>query len=407
MQEHQTDNAQADDPFVHHYQQDSQDGMTMAVHDTQKRSRWERYAFPLFLCALCLLILLDVISSLLLTPTVIVTIVPVSKTVALTQSIDGASIYTRVLTPKTTSQSQTTPATGHKHQAAAAAHGSLTFYNGEFVSLSIHAGTIVTSAGGVQVTTDQNVIIPAGSPPYYGRVSVAAHAAHTGSKGNIAARAIDQACCYSSVWAVNVAAFSGGQNTGDFSVVTSSDIQTVAASLDMQLSQLEQADMMSQLMPNEALATPACPPTTRSNHQVGEIATQVTVTVSEQCHGVAYDTNALHESAVQLLSAEAAKQYGSRYNLIGGIQINILGVTITNQQRGSVTLQVSMSGVWAYQINAQQIKTLIAGQSQQEASRTLLAQPGIRDVSIVGITVNQQIPNDLSHIQLLIRYSAS
>ena len=377
----------------------------MIEHDKQKRSRWERLAFPLFLLALCLLLLLDGILAHVLTPTVNVTIVPDSKTVALTQSITGASINARVLSPNPSSQSQTAPATGHKHQVAAAAHGFLTFYNGEFTPLFIRSGMTMTSAGGVQVATDQGVTIPAGAPPFYGHVTVAAHAMQVGSKGNIGAYAIDQACCYSAVLAVNFAAFSGGLDTRDYNVVTKNDIQKLETSLRTQLFQLEQVNLMSQLMLNEALVMPACTSTTRSNHRVEDEATQVTVTVSKPCPGIAYDVNALREKAVQLLSAKAARDPGNRYNLVGSTQTSILSTTITNQKRVSITFQVSMTGVWAYQIDQQQIKALIAGKIQQEASKTLLAQPGIHNVIIAGITSNEQVPDDLNHIHLFVRYS--
>ena len=377
----------------------------MIEHDKQKRSRWERLAFPLFLCALGLFLVLDGVLAQVLTQSVNVTIVPNSKTIALTQSITGASINARVLTPNPSSQSQTAPATGHKHQVAAAARGFLTFYNGQFTRLFIGAGMTLTSAGGMQVATDQSITIPAGAPPYYGRVTVAAHAIRVGSKGNIGAYTINQTCCYSAVLAVNFAAFSGGLDTRDYKVVTKNDIQKLETSLRTQLFQLEQVDLMNRLMSGEALVMPTCTPTTRSNHKVGDEATQVTVMVSEPCPGVAYDTNALREKAIQLLTAKAARDLGNRYNLIGNIQTSILHTTITNKKQVSIMLQVSMKGVWAYQIDQQQIKALIAGKVQQEASKTLLAQPGIRNAIIGGITSNEQLPDDLNHIHLFVRYS--
>ena len=379
----------------------------MAQHDStpQKRSRLERYGFLLFLGALALLVLLDALSSLLLTPTVTVTIVPITKAIGLTQSINGTSINAHILSPKPVSQSQTIKASGRIHQAAAAAHGFLTFYNGEFASLAIHAGTVLTSEGGVQIATDQSVIVPAGSPPLYGHVTVAAHAMHAGSTGNIRSYAIYQQCCYSAMLALNAAAFTGGQDKRDYTIVNKSDVQTLVKSLSAQLFQVQQVTMMSQLAPGEALTAVACTPTTHSNPQVGNEATQVTVTVTEQCRGIAYDTNALNNSVAQLLSAKAAQELGSHYSLLGSIQTSIQHVTIDHPKRGDIIFQVLMSGTWAYQINTQQIKTVIVGATQQAATHRLLAQPGIQHATVGGITGNQQVPDDQSHIQLLIRYS--
>src|SRR5207248_10256245 len=141
-------------------------------------------------------------------PIATVTIIPKSQQVTL----NGTLQLGRVLPPLTISQSQTTATTGKGHQPAERASGYITFYNGQFQSITIAAGTILTGSSGVQVITDQDAIIPAGNPPCYGQVSVSAHVIIPGSKGNISAYDINQACCATSVLAKNINAFYGGQD---------------------------------------------------------------------------------------------------------------------------------------------------------------------------------------------------
>src|SRR5215471_3510229 len=81
-----------------------------------------------------------------------ITILPKSQTVSMT----GTLQLGRVLLPLTISQSQTTTTTGKGHQSAKAATGTVTFYNGQFQSIFLAAGTIITGASGVQILTDQD-----------------------------------------------------------------------------------------------------------------------------------------------------------------------------------------------------------------------------------------------------------
>ena len=64
------------------------------------------------------------------------------------------------LKPVSFSQTKTVPATGHGHQDAEAAIGTITFYNGSSTSRDILKGTQLTGNDGVNVVTDYSVIIP-------------------------------------------------------------------------------------------------------------------------------------------------------------------------------------------------------------------------------------------------------
>ena len=78
--------------------------------------------------------------------------------------------------------------TGHGHQDARAATGTVTFYNGLFTQQFVASGTVYTGQDGVAIVTTQDATIPPGSPGTgYGTVTIAAQAVTAGTSGNIQA----------------------------------------------------------------------------------------------------------------------------------------------------------------------------------------------------------------------------
>ena len=218
------------------------------------------------------------------------TIIPKSQHVTLSGTVQ----FGRVVNPITISQSQTTKATGIGHQNAQAARGYISLYNGQFQTVFIPAGMILTSASEVQIITDQDVTIPAGNPPRYGQAMVSAHAVNPGLHGNIPAYDINQACCALSVLAKNIGAFSGGQDARTYPTVTQDDIHKLSTVLKTTLAKSIQGAYQEQLRPEEQLFAFACTTHIISDHQAGEAATEVTVTASETCSGVIYNREELN-----------------------------------------------------------------------------------------------------------------
>ncbi len=93
----------------------------------------------------------------LLTPTATITMLPVARTITLTAAI---RVHARQVPALTLMQSIEVPATGIQHQAARRARGSITWYNGQFASLTIPAGTMLIGTNGVRVITDQAAMLP-------------------------------------------------------------------------------------------------------------------------------------------------------------------------------------------------------------------------------------------------------
>ena len=339
----------------------------------------------------------------LFSPSATITIIPASRNLSITTSIQ---VHGRELPALTLSQSQTTQATGKQHQNATQAHGTITLYNGQFFRQTIAAGTIFTGADGVRVITDQPASIPAGNPPSYGQVSVTAHAIRTGAQGNIQAYDINQACCTTSVLAKNTEPFTGGAEARDFTIVTREDIQRIATSLTATLTASEQAALQAQLTPGEGLSASPCSSVLYSDHQIGDEAQQVTVTVSHTCTAVVYNTATLEDNATQLLAQAATQQLGTAYRLIGAMQVHIQHLIRIDQRQGLATIAVRVDAAYVYHLSQSEthhLAILIAGKNKQQAQHILLAEPGIQGVAIQAANTTT-LPTDPMRMKFLIFY---
>ena len=328
----------------------------------------------------------------------IIIIIPKAQQLALT----GTLQLGRVVPPITLRQSQTVPATGHGHQQATQATGFLTFYNGLLSRQTIAAGTILMGRDGVQIITDQAAIIPPANPPSEGQATVPAHALNPGASGNIAAYDIHTACCLLSVVARNTQAFRGGQDERAFRTVTQADIDRPAASLKTAVVQGMQGAFQEQLQSSEALQMLPCSPTTTADHVAGEEAEAVTVTVSLTCRGIAYNQEVLQAQGTHLLQTQASQKLGAGYSLQGDVHVRVTRATVTAPR---VFCSFSSSGTFVYALNPQseqQIKALVRGSSVHTALQLLARLPGIAHASIAGIEENEQVPEDVTHIHLVI-----
>ena len=356
---------------------------------------------------LCLVFLAGPLFLQALTPSATVTLIPVEKTVSLTTAIQ---VHVRALAPLTLMQATTAPATGKRHQDAMRAAGTITFYNGLLSGQTIAAGTVLTGSDGVEIVMDQTAHIPAGTPPVYGQTTVSAHAVLAGEQGNIPAYDVNTACCAPSVVAKNTSAFTSGSNARDFPVATRTDINTAATSLLVTLSRSEDAALLAQLHPGEELILPACTPHVSSNHKAGEEATQVTITVSETCTGIAYDAHTLFANATQLLTSQATVLLGAGYALIGAIQAAIVPGTVPTPHQGVSSVFVQITGTWAYQITpAMQnaMMRLVAGMHVQQARVTLVQLPGIAGVQISVNGGNHTLPQDPRNVHIIVVYQSA
>ena len=334
-------------------------------------------------------------------PVITVTIMPTSH--ALTLS--GTLQLGRLLTPVTISQSQIVPTTGKGHQDARSATGSITFYNGQFTSVTIPTGIILTSASGIRIITDQDAIIPAANPPLFGQATVSAHAIRSGSTGNIAAYDINEVCCTTSVLAKNTQPFIGGQDERNFQTVATADITRAATPLKTTVAQSMQGALHGQVTPQEQLQLLPCTPIVTSDHQEGEEAATVTVTASETCSAAAYSSQLLKAKATALLSAQAGKKLGPEYSSLGTIDVTVLQAIITRAATPPVFLSFHAHGTWVYVLNEreqQHMKYLIAGKTKSVALRLIRSLPGIEEVLVNGIDDLTKLPKVVNAIHVVI-----
>ncbi len=323
------------------------------------------------------------------------------------ESVTGTLQLGRVISPLTLSQSSTVTTTGKGHQDARSATGSITFYNGQLNGVFIPASTTLTGTSGVQIITDADATIPAANLPQAGQTTVSAHAVHTGSSGNIAAYDINQGCCATAIKAVNTTPFSGGQDERDFQTVAPSDITNAAAPLKTPLDQSMQDTLTGQLKSGEALTAPTCTKTATADHQAGQEAKEVKVTVSETCSGIAYNSQELTSKVTQLLTAQATKKLETGYSILGYPQVNI---TQAAAQNTKVMLSFKAQSTWVYALTSQDqqhSKKLLAGKTTAKALQLLTRLPGIERVSLQssGFGDGNRIPKDISYIHLALFYS--
>lgn len=309
----------------------------------------------------------------------------------------------RMLAPVTERLTATVPATGIAHQQAQAARGLLTLYNALPTPQTIPAGERLVSADGIAVVTLADAALPAGTLAINGEATVPAQAEETGPQGNIGARDLYGPCCREGVLVEN-APFSGGQAARTYPVVTAQDLHGAATALTTHLTEQLLATLHTQASSQETLVTPlTCTSLVSSDHQAGEEAHQVPVTVRLTCTSVAYDTRTLQEALGQALTWEASRQLGTGASLLGEMQTSVTWVQDPRDHR--ITLAVQASGMWAAwgsEFSLAQIKRLIAGLSKAAAMKVLAHLPGVQQVTISLAGGATTLPTDQEQIHLVL-----
>jgi hypothetical protein len=347
-------------------------------------------------------------------PTATVTIVPDSQRLQRTYAITAVlgvpdpsknQVDARALYANSQTQSQTVKATGQGHIAGQQAQGVLTFYNASTVTQTVTAGTVIFATNGVAVVNNDTLTLPPFDPAAGPNgVTDSAHTVNVGSSQNIPAYALNnQLCCGGSVYVTNTEPFFGGQDAQTYTYVQQSDIDSVTQTLSASLTQQATMTLQGQVRSNERPAgTPRCAPQVRSNHQAGERASTVTVSVMMSCVGEVYDMQAVQVLASRDLTQDAAVNPGPSYVPVGAILAQVEKATPDNQ--GNIALVVNAAGVWAYQFTDAQrahLASLITARSSQDAQAILLRQPGVHAVTItltgVGVTT---VPSDTRHITI-------
>lgn len=378
---------------------------TLASPETPSSAKSRRRQLPPLVHQMLLLFLFLLLDSTggiltdLMMPTVTITLMPEGHSMTLQSS----ARLGRLLAPVRLSESQSVPTTGYGHQDARSAQGTLTFYNAAFTAQTVEAGTTLTADDGVEVVTAASVTIPANVPPSDGVAQVLAHTIQKGAQGNIAALDINMAFS-PSLYVKNLTPFYRGQDERDYRVVSQSDLDMAAAALKQKVRASMSAALNEQLSALEQLQKMPCPASISTDHQVGEEASQVEVSLAQTCTAIAYNSKQLAALATKLLMTQAAHTLGQGYALYGEASLTITKVQLTHQ---TVVLSFLSHASFVYQINEAKLLHLLAGQPRLVALRLLAHLGGIKRMSISGIANNQELPTDITHIHLLLVFVAA
>jgi hypothetical protein len=304
-------------------------------------------------------------------PHTLVILYTVEKPANLTTTLD---VPTRTLAPVTLTRSLSTPTTGHGHQDARVARGTLIFYNGSSTPQYVPIGSVFTGSDGVKVATEQSTTVPAANLPAIGSMPVLAHALLPGSHGNIAAFDVDMAL--SPVLKVrNEALFTNGREARDYKAVAQQDVSNVTSTVQKTLATAFTTAFP--LRPGEQAQPTNCHTTTTANHTVGDEAQTVTLNDSETCSALAYNSQHLTSQAT---AAFTQTQPAANYHIVGNIQTALQSVT---------PLFVTISGKWGYTFSPdyeQLLAEKIAGDTPARARKYLLS---------TGVIVQASVPNTL------------
>jgi len=145
-----------------------------------------------------------------------------------------------------------------------------------------------------------------------------------------------------------------------------------------------------------------CTSNVTANHRVGDVAKSVTVTGTVTCTEEVYDQQAAFALVSSALMAEAAKDPGPGYVLVGTIVIG-LAQPPTVDGKQAVSLIIHAVGVWAYQFTdmiKSQLANGITNNSKDQALMYLQAAAGVSAVTI-DISRGNILP-DAGHITITI-----
>lgn len=344
---------------------------------------------------------------------VVVSITPVHRNLSSSFTIAAVTgryntarnqVGARLLSATTSAQTQTLNATGKGFSPATYATGLLSIYWESTSSTTVPAGTVYYDflSGGrtAYFVTDRTVVVNANG------ATTPAHAQQPGTIGDIPAGPLNERI---GIWHISAATpFTGGQDAQNFTAVQQSDIDNAAHSLEQANTPNAQQIIRPLIHANERLiGAPACNPNVTSDHNAGDRATTVTVSVNYICTGEAYDYDGARAMGTQLLNNQANTQLGSGYAPVGNIQTTLTGATLTDAKKGTVTLMIDAEGVWAYQFTdaqKQALVKLIAGKTKSEAQTLLASQAGVGQVVITLPNGNgDTLPTDVNKITIVIQ----
>jgi len=282
------------------------------------------------------------------------------------------------------SNSSTVQTTGTKTIPGAQAHGNVTFTNVSNIPVNVPTAQVLITAAGVHIQTTQSVNVPPHVVLQDGMASAPAVAVDPGVGGNIAADALNSACCNTMLTARNTEPFTGGADAQVMHIVNQADLDGVQTSLQPRLQRQVQQELQKMVQSDEEMAGPPdYQVSVTENNPVGAQTEMVQVTVKVDGTIAVYNRTLATRTAIQLLRAQAIQTLDSNYQLQGDLSAS--APTMAAGKDGIIYVSITVHGLWVYTLLPQRMdqwRQAVKGATSAAALAYLKAQPGITAVHI-------------------------
>jgi hypothetical protein len=215
------------------------------------------------------------------------------------------------------------PTTGKQVTPDKSATGSVLLRNASTAAVTIPAGTTLTTAAGISVTTDDDVEVPAGSPDgsTIGEATVNVTAVEPGSGGNLAAGELSGKVGDQPVYFSNRDAAMAGGSDIEVAVVSADDIANLEEQVSSDLRRVIADDWTTQLPEGQVILAPsveAGKPEYSIEQKEGDAADTVTLTGTVEATALAYDMASVREQALDHYEEALAAEVPEGYELVPG-----------------------------------------------------------------------------------------
>lgn len=293
-------------------------------------------------------------------------------------------------------------ATGTWRLQARAAHGTLLWMNASTTAQTIPAHTRIPVSDGLQIETEQAVLVPNAVPPLPGQAHGKADAVQPGSVGNIPADTlVGHACCGQGI-VVSNEAFSGGEDEGQVQVVTQQDIEGAIATQQPSLIRTAEHQLEQQAAPGEQVNVARCDTSGVPNPPVGsELAPPGTfqVRITARCQGLAFDAASVQDRAITSFQGTTRPTEVAAYQFhLLSSRIAALSV-VTDEQ---VRIAVQVRGAWISHLSSamkDDLRKQLAGAFWWQVPQVLGRIPGLAHWQITCWWL--WLPSDVEHITVL------
>lgn len=322
-----------------------------------------------------------------------------------TPNLDAHTIPDRVI-KDTASDKATIPTTGVQTTPGARATGALELSNDTDNDVTVQRGQEFSTGTGVSIQLQQPVNVPAHDNGHPGRATGLASVVQLGSVGNIAANLLKTTCCNNAVTIKNPAAFVGGTDSKTTHYVTQSDLDAVQSTISPRLQRQLSVQTQKQIVADEVIVGQTDFKVTKvsSDHVVNDTVDNVTVSVNAEASTTVYRHSVVEQTAMVLLSRQAAKTLSSAYQLQD--KPTLVGIpSVQSSKDGIVHLNVSVRGAWVYAFTDQQLQQLrapIKGATVDLAKTYLKTQTGIANVDIRLPFGMDHLPNSIDDIAVTV-----